>query len=413
MSAADTALALARAVDGERVLARLRELATLNAGAPGVSRFGYTDLERAAMARVQGWAEAAGATASWDEWGNLFLLRPGAEPDLPVALAGSHLDSVPHGGIYDGPLGVIGALEALAVAHEAGHRPRRGMELVAWTCEEPVRFAQGRVGSQLHGGRVRPADLVVADAGFDITAWTGANAPEPRRPARQLHGYLELHIEQGRTLEDANADVGIVTGIAGSHRLVVEIAGRADHSGATPMGLRHDALCAAAELILHLETAGRAEAGNTTVATIGRLEVEPNAVNVVPGTVRLLPDIRSLDRASSARVVAGLHVAAAEVAARRGVEIRVTERGGGQPTPFSAAMIDLVEGATRDLGINALRLPSGAGHDGQSIAHLAPLGMVFVPSQGGISHAPDEFTSDRHCLLGAQTLALAWLRLAQ
>lgn len=346
----DQPLEIARRVDGDRISARLEELARIHAGGPGVTRVGYSALERAAMDLATAWAAQAGAAVAWDEWGNCFLLVEGREPEAPVAMAGSHLDTVVEGGRYDGALGVVAALETLALAAEAGYRPRRSLELVIWACEEPIRFVQGRVGSQLFAGKLAPADLTPNEPDFDPREWTGDRAPQPRRPSRAISAYLELHIEQGRQLETAGIPVGVVTGIAGLNRAVVDIHGRADHSGATPMPLRADALCAAAEIILAFERLGQAEAPHTTVATVGRIEVRPNAVNVVPGEVRLTPEARSLDAASTARAMAALRAETAAVAARRGVPIDFALRGRSSPVVFPPEMVDLVEGAARDLG---------------------------------------------------------------
>jgi hydantoinase/carbamoylase family amidase len=406
-------LQIARAARADRITGRLEALARISAGGPGVTRLGYSTEERAAVELAAGWAREAGAEVGWGRWGNCFALVPGHDPAAPVALVGSHLDTVPSGGRYDGALGVVAALEALALAAEVGYRPRRGLELVIWACEEPIRFAQGRVGSQLFAGRLQPADLVPNEAAFDLGAWIDDRAPSARRPDRPIAGYLELHIEQARRLERAGLPIGVVAGIAGSNRLSVEVRGQADHSGATPMDLRADALCAAAELILAVEALGRAEAAHSTVATVGKIDVRPNAVNVIPGEVRLTPDVRSLDAESSRRVIEGLRRRAAEIAAERGVAIEVVLRNRTPPTVFPPEMVDLVETAARDLGLPYQQMPSGAGHDGQSLAPNVPVGMVFVPSRDGLSHAPGEHTAPEHCLAGTQVLTLAWVRLAE
>ncbi len=409
---ANALVTLAQAVNAERLLDRIETLAQISAGGPGVTRAGYSPEERAAVEQVVAWGREVGLDVAWDEFANCFLHLPGEDVAAPVAMAGSHLDTVPQGGCFDGPLGVLSALETLTVLAEAGRRPRRGMELAIWACEESVRFVQGRVGSQLFAGRLRPVDLIPNDPGFDVAAWIGEAAPRPRRPHRPIASYFELHIEQGRRLENEGVPIGVVTGIAGSSRVLVEVQGRADHSGATPMPLRADALCGAAEIVLEVERLGRAESPRTTVATVGRLDVQPNAVNVVPGSVRFICDVRSLDATSVDGVVAAIQAHASGVAARRSLRIGAERRSRTEPVVFPEPLVALIEGAARALDYPSIRLPSGAGHDGQSLWPEVPIAMVFVPSRDGQSHAPTEFTAPEACAAGARVLALAWLQAA-
>ncbi len=283
-----------------------------------------------------------------------------------------------------------------------------------WRCEEPVRYAHGKVGSLLFSGQIARADLhPVQEPPFDLAAALRADGERPRRdPSRSVASCLELHIEQGRRLEEAGVQVGVVTAVAAPIRLRATVTGRADHSGATPMNGRRDALCAAAELVLAVERAGRAESAAESVATTADVGVSPGAMNVVPGAATLLIDVRGIDAPSMERVRAAISAAAAAIAGRRAVRIAVDTLSRGTPTRFDPAVVDALAGTVEHVGSPPLRMPSGAGHDTQCLAGMAQCGMLFVPSVGGISHAPDELTHDADVVAGARALAAAWWQVA-
>jgi N-carbamoyl-L-amino-acid hydrolase len=235
----------------------------------------------------------------------------------------------------------------------------------------------------------------------------------PSRPdTRRVAGCLELHIEQGRRLERAGRRLGVVTAVASPIRLRVVVAGRIDHSGATPMDDRQDALCAAAELALAVERAAQAEAEYETVATTARISVEPGAMNVVPGHAEMLVDVRGIEGESMRRVVASIEACATRVAAGREVDIDVQTLSSAEPTQFDRDIVEVLSDTVAALGEEPMLMPSGAGHDAQCIASLAPAGMLFVPSAGGISHSPLEHTDDGDVVLGARALAGAWATVA-
>jgi hydantoinase/carbamoylase family amidase len=413
--AAETIRAVAAAVDGDRVLRRLDELAAIGSDPlGGTTRIAFSDEDEAALSLASGWLREAGLAVSYDEFGNLFGSTDGNQPGAAVSVAGSHLDTVPNGGRFDGALGVVAAIEAVEAMRTVDALPKRPLEVVVWRCEEPVRFSQGKVGSLLFTGQVKPSELVpLSDPPLDIDAALAALDLRPRHdPSRAVTSCLELHIEQGRRLERAGRSVGVVTAIAAPIRLRIDIEGRADHSGATPMDDRRDALCAAAELVLAVEDAGRSEAATESVATSARVTCQPGAINVVPGAADVLVDVRGVDPAGTERLVEQIRQSADEIAARREVRVETTILSRGTPTVLREAVVDALADTAELLGHEPLRLPSGAGHDAQCLADTAAVGMLFVASVGGLSHCPEELTLPEDVVAGVQSLAAGWLRLA-
>jgi hydantoinase/carbamoylase family amidase len=395
---------------------RLAELAKLGAEADGINRPLFTAPEHAARARVAAWASAAGFALEQDRAGNLFA-RLAGETDGPPVQCGSHLDTVKGGGAYDGAYGVVGGLAALELIARRDQRPRRALEVVAWAGEEGSRFPLGTLGSSVYAG-ITPYDHVaalVADDGETFAeALRGRNGLLPNIPVREgfpaPHAYFELHIEQGPVLEAAGVRLGIVTAIAGQRRLLVTINGTAGHAGTIPMAQRADALCAASELVLAVEAAARAQVD--TVGTVGRLTVEPNGQNVVPGRVVFRVDARSVDDARIIAVEDELRAKAAGVAAARGVEIVVELLEVRAAVPMDAALRETVAAAALRYEPRAFALPSGAGHDAMCVARVAPAAMLFVPSIGGRSHVGDERTAPADLELGVEAFASALLAAA-
>jgi hydantoinase/carbamoylase family amidase len=354
-------------------------------------------------------------TVARDAIGNLFGSTDENQPGVSPLAAGSHIDTVPDGGRYDGRLGVVGAIEAIEALRAAGVTPARPLEVIVWRCEEPSRFPAGRIGSQVFGGDLAIEELLPQGESFGLAARLAAEAvvevPE-RANGRPLASYLELHIEQGKRLEDAGVQIGVVTAIAAATRVRIDIVGAADHSGATPMGLRHDALCAAAELVLATERAGFARAGEHIVATAVRIAAEPGALNVVPGRVELWLDVRGIEALPIVQTIDQIRADAGQIAAARGVTIALQETAAGTPVRFAPETIAGIDATARALGYTTVQMPSGAGHDAQTVAPLAPAGMIFVPSVAGISHAPTEFTPPEAIERGVRTLAAEWARQA-
>ncbi len=407
--------AVASKVQIDRVMERISTLAERARGdGGGVDRLAFSSVEAEGMKMVAGWMEEAGLTVAYDGLGSLYGSTDGNQPAHGVLMAGSHLDSVPNGGAYDGVLGVIGAIEAVEAVRAAGIRPATPMEVVVWRCEEAAMFGQGRLGSLFFTGELSLDTVRKWERPeLPISSLLEAAARLPQRAAdRPIKGYLELHIEQGRRLESTGTTIGAVTAIPGATRWRIALTGRADHSGATPMGMRRDALAAAAELILAVERAGMAERTLETVATSAAIRAFPGAWNVVPGQVELQTDIRGIDQESIDRALEFVREAARAITSQRGVEISIEAVTAGKPVRLDEGLVSEVENTARSLGHSVVRMPSGAGHDAQTIAPYAPVGMVFVPSVDGISHAPQEKTRPEDILAGVQVLAGSWAALA-
>ncbi|MCC7031491.1 MAG: Zn-dependent hydrolase [Acidobacteria bacterium] len=416
VSAAARPLARARrvpAIDAVRLRRRLEHLSTF--GRPpqgtfesGVSRVAYSDADLAARAWLMDEMRGAGLRPRIDPAGNIFA-RWGPESDRPAILFGSHIDSVPGGGNFDGDLGVLAALEVIQACRSAGVRPRRPLEMVVWAHEESTAFGRGTAASRIVAGDLKAGDLDQVWNGLrrgDGIRRIGGDPSRIDEAVRQdgaWHGYLELHIEQGGTLDRARVPIGIVEGIVAIHRHDVEVAGFANHAGTTPMDERQDALQAASRLVLAVRELVTARQGRQ-VGTVGRLDVEPNSPNVVPGRVRLSVEFRDLSESTLAAMNGELRARADAIARDTGTTITTTLATTNPPALADAGVQAAIGRAADAAGLEARRLPSGAGHDAQMIARLCPMGMIFVPSIGGVSHSPKERTSWDDCARGAAVL---------
>jgi hydantoinase/carbamoylase family amidase len=382
----------AESVVANRVRDRLEQLARVGADAAGgVTRLAYSREEREAHALFARWAADDGCETLVDEAGNSVAVYA---PGTPYFLAGSHLDSVVQGGIYDGAAGVVGALEA---ARLAGDGLRHGLRVVAFAAEEGARFGRPTLGSAAAAGLLG-ADEIASLCDAADTTLAAASAELGLDPLAASHWigdeiacYFEIHIEQGRELEAGAARIGLVDAIAGSVRLGFDVRGRADHSGATPMGTRLDALAAASELVLAVEREARAY--RSTVATVGRLEVGPNSVTTVPGHVRLWVDVRDVDADVQRSTAKAVLRRAREIADARGVTIVSRVISDQRPVVLEAWPRALAHEECESLGLSYRVMSSGAGHDAAIVARVAPATMVFVPCAEGISHSPRESAS--------------------
>ena len=387
--------------------------------AGGITREVYTPTYRAALDRVAAWMGDAGLEVRLDAVGNLFGRWAGSAPAAPLVLTGSHVDTTLNAGRYDGVLGVLGAIDAVHRLRASGLAPRRSIELVAWAGEEP-RFGTGCVGSRAAAGQLDRADLdrLCDREGTSMAAALRGAGFEPDRVADAridpdtIHALVELHIEQGAVLEEAGESIGVVTAIAAPHDLRLTLRGSATHAGATPMHLRRDALVGAAEAIAALERLARASSSGTTVGTVGVVRVRPGAINVVPGEVELDVDIRDSDLVAREQVVEGLLAAAREIAARRGLTLAVDPIVEDIPVLCEERVVAAASAAARDAGLPFRRMTSGAYHDAMVMGAHVPIGMIFVPSAGGISHHPDEHTDPDDLERGVQVLAGTLARLA-
>lgn len=403
-------------VNGERLTQWLADLAKIGATASGgVTRFALTEGDRLARQWLTERASEHGLAHRVDAAGNLFIYQPTAK-GRPVILAGSHVDTVPEGGRYDGALGVLAALECLVRLQETDAIMRHGLEVAVWTEEEGSRFKGGLVGSRAFIGELSASELAeldsegvsLADAlrNWGLAPDLVSNLPEQRG---EIAGYFELHIEQGGILEKRQDEIGVVSGIVGIRRFDVTVRGQANHAGTTPMALRHDALVGVAEMVQSVPERLQQGQFPQAVATVGRLQVFPGGVNVVPGRVEFTLEVRDLESKVMDQVAQILLSEFAQVAARRGLTITWQQTADVIPAPLHPQMRDAVRQAATDLGYRLLDMPSGAGHDAQHLAHICPTGMIFVPSRGGISHSPEEFTSEADCIRGANVLLNAIL----
>lgn len=396
------------AIDLERLLGDLETLATfVEPHTPGATRRFPSAAYIAGRAWLRERMEQAGLRTWIDAGGNLFGLLPGAR-DLPPIVAGSHTDTVMGGGIYDGALGVLGALEVARCLAESGTRLRHPLLVADFLAEEANDFGVSCIGSRSLAYGLEAAWLertlngqTLAQALSTIGGDPGGVAAPLLKPGA-FSACLELHIEQGPTLETAGAILGAVSGIIGIRRGTFTLAGQPDHAGTAPMALRHDALTAAAELILAVERCARAEAG--AVGTVGRLALRPNQSNVVPGEVTLTAEVRHLDPAAIALVWDYVLEAAEAACAERGVTLLLDAHTDAEPAAPPPWLLSLVSDVCRRLDPRALVLPSGAGHDTGHLAHLAPAAMIFVPSAGGRSHCPEEYTAPEHLRAGVTAL---------
>jgi N-carbamoyl-L-amino-acid hydrolase len=383
----------------------------------GLTRLALSDEDKVIRDRMVAWLEAAGCAVRVDRMGNIFGRRapaPGGEARPPVVM-GSHVDSVPTGGRFDGILGVVCALEAIRALEAARVRTRHPVELAIFTNEEGARFQPAMLGSAVMAGKVALEDAYnLRDRHgirlVDELERIGYLGPEPCA-ARPMRAYLELHIEQGPVLEEAGLSVGVVEGIVGIAWSRVTFHGAQDHAGPTPMRTRHDALVAAAEIVKAVRLIPL-QLGNDTVGTVGWLDVHPNIVNAIPGKVVLTVDFRAPREDDLDRALADLEVAVQDAAAAEGVRAAYEPLMRVPMTRFAPEAVDAVEAAARTLGVGHRRMLSGAGHDAQHMATLCPTGMVFVPSIGGKSHCEEEATAFDDVEHGANVLLHAALALA-
>ena len=404
-------------VDGARLWSTLQTLGRIGETPAGMDRIAFSPAEIEARAYVTGLLREAGLATRVDMAGNLIATRPGRESGLKPIAMGSHIDTVPMGGKFDGALGVIAAIEVVRTLADHGTETRHPLEVIAFTNEEGGRFHRGLFGSRAMAGLLVPEDLTVVDAEgkrlAEHLAAVGADKAriaEAVRPRGALAGYLEYHIEQGPELERAGKQIGVVTGITGRFVLEVDIQGTTNHAGTTPMDLRHDAMVAAAHVALVVQRLA-AEEKACRVGTLGVVHVRPGAVNVIPGAAHLEAEFRDLEMSRLEDTERRFVAACARIAADTGTKIDVKRQEIVQAAPTAARYREIVEAVARGLGHSTMPVPSGAGHDAQAIAQICDIGMIFVPSRAGVSHAIEEFTPEDDCVRGANVLLATLLEL--
>ncbi len=363
----------------------------------------------------------AGLEVTVDAVGNVMgtWISPGVDPQAAPVVAGSHLDSVPEGGIFDGPLGVYGALEAVRTIRDAGFDVERPLAVVSFTEEEGTRFSGGMLGSAVATGQLDPGDALALtdDEGnsfedaLEGIGYRGTGTLD----VSSWHAFLELHVEQDTHLESADVPVGIVTTITGISHAHARLVGEANHAGATPMDERRDALAAASEFVLELERAGRdhALAGeNTAVATVGKCDVTPNGTNVIPGAVDLGVDVRDVEYETMIAILERAERALERIGADRDVEVETERVLEVEPAPMSDRCREAITAGAHEAGIETVELHSGAAHDAMRVSRVTDAGMLFAPSRDGVSHSPLEWTDWDDCARATRVLAGAFAGLA-
>jgi ureidoglycolate amidohydrolase len=410
-------------IDRDRLLSDIEKLASFSDDdPPGTSRLVFDGADQKARAWLKSLCRDAGLTVREDAVGNMFARWLGARPELGAIGTGSHIDAIPHSGKFDGTVGVLGGLEAIRALQQSGFQPQRSIELLLFTAEEPTRFGLGCLGSRMLGGTLNnAADANLKDsegrtlAELRAAAGFRGSLDEVRLPDGYYAGFVELHIEQGPLLERERLAVGVVTSIAAPAALRISVEGEGGHAGGVLMPDRKDAFCAAAEIVLAIEERALATGSVDTCATVGKCHVYPGAVNSIPSRVEMEADIRDTDEERRNRVLREIEEAGKRVAAKRKVQVRITPINADAPATCSPRIIEAMVQAADENGLSYRKMVSRAYHDSLFMARIAPVGMVFIPCRGGVSHRPDEYSAPQEIEDGAKVLAgtLAKLSLSE
>lgn len=407
-------------INMQRIQTIIEKLATISSQPNELTRLAFSKEDEITHDYIVELCREYDLSVRRDEIGNLFIRKAGTEDHLPAVAFGSHIDTVVNAGKFDGPLGSVGGLEILFQLCEQGQQTRYPLELIIFTCEESSRFNYATLGSKVMCGITDQAGLsklrdkegkdlaqAMAEIGFDFS-----KVNQAKREAKEFKCFFELHIEQGPRLENEGKTIGVVTGIAAPIRAIIKIQGQADHSGATAMHYRHDALLGGAELALAVEQAA-IDAEHSTVATVGNLTAKPGVMNVVPGYCELLVDIRGIHSGARESVLIALKQKIEQVSQARGLSIELQLISKDQPIVLPELMVQQISQVAQQLGYSYEIMPSGAGHDAMHMATLCPTGMIFVPSRDGISHNPLEFTEWKDIEAGIKVLQKVVLEQAE
>jgi ureidoglycolate amidohydrolase len=400
-------------VDKHRLMSKIEELALISdAEAPAVTRIVFTPIDLRARAWLLARCKEAGLTVRQDAIGNIFARWNGQDPTAAAVATGSHIDAIPNAGKYDGVVGVLGGLEAIRALQQSGFSPKRSIELILFTSEEPTRFGIGCLGSRLLSGSLPP------DAAKKMTDKDGASIEEVRHaagfqgqletvklPAGHYEAFVELHIEQGPLLEQKQIPLGIVSKIAAPSSFRISIEGVGGHAGGVLMLDRRDALCAASELILTIEHEAKSSGSADTVATVGICEVFPGAVNSIPSRVHLGVDIRDTNLQRRDSLISAVDASCHAIAAKRGVAIRQELVNADAPGDCAANIVEALSASCKKHGLTFLTMVSRAYHDSLFMSRIAPVGMLFIPCRNGYSHRPDEYASPEDIARGTLVLA--------
>ncbi|PYZ95980.1 Zn-dependent hydrolase [Alteribacter lacisalsi] len=408
------------AINKDRLSRHMKQLSEYGRlGETGVCRPTLSPVEKEAFGKVAEWMEEAGMTVRLDNFGNLIGRKDGKDPDAPVVMTGSHIDSQPAGGRFDGTVGVLSSIEAVHTMSEKGIIPDRPIEVVSFCDEEGWRFGKGLFGSRGITGNLEAGELDRKDAD-GITRRQALREfgcdpdkiPESRFSPESIHSFLELHIEQGPLLEKADQPAGIVTGIAGPIWLTVKVKGFAGHAGTVPMAMRQDALVGASEMIVAFHEIVKEDPEGTTVGTVGELNVSGASRNVIPEEVAFTIDLRDIDLDRRNRCEELLRESFQRIAEKYHLKVDITEDQNTKPSYCSPWIQDIIDSESQALGLNAPTMMSGAFHDALVMSSLCDYGMIFVRCREGISHNPKEYASDDDLAVGAELLYRTLLRLA-
>ncbi len=400
-------------VDAERLAQEIDGLAAITeAEPPAVTRVVFTEQDLRARAWLRERCEEAGLAIRADAVGNTFIRWEGSRPELAAVATGSHIDAIPNAGRFDGVVGVLGGLEAIRALQRSGFKPERSIELIQFTAEEPTRFGVGCIGSRLLAGvlgpdadeRLRGSDEVTLKMARTSAGFQGSLASV--RLARGTYAaFVELHIEQGPILEREGIAIGVVTNIVGPASFFITVKGQGGHAGGVLMPDRHDALCAAAELIGKIEALAHGSGSTDTVATVGICEVHPGAINSIPSRVKLGVDVRDTEGKRRDRVLREIQEAAEQIAQQRQVQITTQMLNADEPAVSSPEILAAIERGCAEEGLRSRRIVARAYHDSSFMAQIAPMAMIFIPCRGGVSHRPDEYAAREHIVGGVNVLA--------
>jgi len=401
-------------IDASRLQGEIDALAAISeVAAPAVTRVLFSKRDLEARAWVRGKCAELGLAIRTDAVGNMFARWEGTEPDLSAIATGSHIDAIPNAGRYDGVIGVLGVLEAFRALKAAGFVPRRSLELIVFTAEEPTRFGLGCLGSRLMSGTLAPqaaanlrdADKVSLAEWLQRMDWSKSDLASVRLDPGTYRAFVELHIEQGPLLERDTIAIGVVEKIAApsAFRLVIE--GSGGHAGGVLMPDRRDAFMGAAEIAVALEKAALASGSPDTVATAGHLRVEPNAINSIPFRVLMEVDLRDTDLAARDKVLRQVRAEAEAICARRKLTMTFEPINADPPAIAGPELVDSALRHAKEAGLSARRMISRAYHDSLFMAVLCPTTMIFIPCRGGVSHRPDEYSSPEQIAAGVEVLA--------
>ncbi|MCL7747716.1 Zn-dependent hydrolase [Halalkalibacter alkaliphilus] len=408
-------------INQQRLWKTIQELGNIGAGSngteEGVTRLALSLEDLEARKYVIQLMEESGLDVRVDPVGNIIGKLEGKDKNAPVVMTGSHVDTVYQGGLFDGALGVLGGIEAVRSIKESGIELTHSIEVVSFTDEEGTRFGTGYIGSKAMTGYLDEATLKLKDAngityaealvqaGFDATQYKLAI----RKP-EEIKAYLEMHIEQGKVLEEHELAVGVVTTIQGPVWLEVSLNGHPDHAGATPMNMRKDASLAMAEVMLEVERISTTYQG---VGTVGKTHVEPGGVNIIPGRAVFSIDLRHGDKELRTKMVDEVNTAIKEICERRDIIAEIDMKKAVDPAICSESIVDMLEESCAEMNIPTMKLPCGAGHDSLMMTKVTDMGMIFVRSKDGISHNPKEWTDEEDCAIGTQVLLQALIKLAK